>query len=224
MTYPIPDRVSPSGPLASNNAPWAEYAGKRLVFQDPPETDEVSYIGKIGPSGGALAPTLVLYSLGGGFVPSGNAVGLTPLGIDFGITPGLWLMEADIGCGFNSSVPAQENYGSLNASLGIYLDAGGAPITTGVRTQSPVARSVKVTADAAEVTLQPTRSTKIIIPFELTLAQFQSAGLVPMKSLALQLTRVNTVDANAGQVGPYTNTSGILEFTRDCSLLVRRIG
>src|SRR5690349_19641204 len=109
MAYPIPDRVSPSGPLAANNAPWAEYAGKRLVFQQGEEDPIVSYAGKIGPSGGALAPTLIMYSLGGGYVPAGNVLGMTPLGNDFGLTPGQWLVEADIGCGFNSSVPAQEN-------------------------------------------------------------------------------------------------------------------
>lgn len=222
--YPIPDRVSPSGPLASGqNAPWGEFAGKRLVYQEDDGDPTLTYPGKIGPAAGALAPTLILYSLGGGYIPSGNTLGMTPLGNDFGLTPGEWLVEADIVCGFNSSVPAQENYGSLNAAVGVYTDAG-VLVTSGGRIQSPVARSVKVNAAPAEVTLQPTRATKLVIPFSLSLSQYVAGGSIPLKSLTVALTRVDTIDANAGQVGPYTSTSGILEFARDCSLLVRRIG
>lgn len=226
MPSPNPQlRISPSGPFTDGDTdPLREYAGEVNTFNDPAGNE---YIGVLGPSGAPDDTTHVVLQRASSPQPTDYAqvVALPPLNnggvLTFG--EGVWLVEAQISCGFNTSWPdSDDSWGDIALSARLGLNAAPNTIqksaSMGV---SPIPRGIlnTVTATQSIVDNGVSHSVTKFTTIKITADDIAANGGHPFSSLGVVVSRVS---ATAVGVGSLNTGSGWLELTRDCSLSVRR--
>ncbi len=205
-------RISPSGPVATDEAPFSEYAGNLYAVSHVSTTE---YVGKIGPSdaAGAFASSISLV-LGDNSSPPTNNVALSVQNDDpVALGVGTWLVELNLSIGFATAPASTDDFADLNIDISPVTAAG---VTLGSAVSykaSPLPRTGLGTFGGNVV-----HSTRIPMFVEITPAIIAANGGVAPEALNILLTRITgTVN------GDYTTTSGWLEISKDTNVIVRRL-
>lgn len=221
MVAPNPKlRISPSGPLAGDADPLKEFAG--VAFGADGDAD---YIAHLGPAAFSNPADLrVEFYRADGPVPvTGNPaqqIALDPLNSDtFDLTEGVWLVEAVISCGFNTSGPLEAGvWGDLDVVFHA-LNTAGNPVASSTNVLSPIPRGVYNSNEGDEDDYGLNHSTVKRALLTVSPEAVTANSSQPLPGLAMAVVRT---DGQASTVGDYTSSSGWLEFTRDVSISVRR--
>lgn len=237
-------RVAPSGPLAGSGVsdPFSEYAG--AVYQGnyisnigPDVNAKINYLNaSIGPTNAEPedVDTCYLYREGQtnpAIVATKTSDFLEPIdgdSADFSMGVGKWLVESTISCGYNTSQPEDGGlFGALNVEAFFVTDDGSAVLASDVK-ETIISRAC---ADVAGVgTTPPVPAIEqaqlglvhtAVVRQVITVNDADVAGNnnQPFKGFVIGLTRVTSASS---LVGIYTSTSGWLEFSRECQVVVRR--
>ncbi len=204
-------RISPSGPVATDESPFSEYAGN---IYSTSKTATTEYVGKIGPSD-AAAPfaTALTLAVGTNAGPPTNNVALTiqsPEPVAFSL--GYWAVELELGVGFATAPASADTYADLNLSAQ-FVTAAGVNIGDAVgHLASPLPRTGVGTFGGPVV-----HSTKIDFILEVTPEVIAANGGLAPEALEITLSRI-TGSVN----GAYAATSGWLEISKDTNVKVRR--
>lgn len=227
MVAPNPQlRISPSGPLTTATTnPLAEYSG--AIFQS--EYGEAEHIARIGPEGTFVANEAVCYLVRAGNSAPQPSVApkiITPM---YGAPPsedvseafefgkGIWLVEAVITCGFNTSeANAVDQSGALRATFSLLKDDGAASSSF----PTPLSLIPNPGGDAAVTNSMTAIHTMVFqATMEVTEAHISDNNNLPLRGLSCMLERLDSIEAIAQT---YSTASGWLEFTSDCALKIRR--
>lgn len=238
MAAPNPSlRISPSGPLAGGNTPpLSEYAGAEfLADQEVVAPGTLAYLtARIGPSDVTNAPTAFLKR--GGTAPQSGTIAdqlesnMIPMGVAaseqaasdaLGMSAGLWLVEAVISMGFNTSLPAANEHGGLRANFEVVSDDSSvlkSVAAIGLDNTPRAVGAAPVILTAAQVGIVHSTVFRQIVPISQAEVDANNSVVpegTPFRGLQCRLQRVAGSSA-------YTANSGWLEFTRNCRLSFRR--
>lgn len=232
-------RIPPSGPLAGGNtSPINEYAGAEfLADQEVVAPGTLAYLtARIGSTDEDNSPSCIFRRAGTGvpqaapppdilvsdFLPMGVAAPEQAASDALGLTAGIWLVEAFVSMGFNTSLPDAGNCGGLIASFDIVSDDNSILKSVAANALDDTPRAISegpaesfTAAQVGVVHSTIFRQLVTISQAEIDANNSVTPDGAPFRGLQCTLTRVTGSSV-------YDQESGWLEFTRNCKLKFRR--
>lgn len=217
-------RISPSGPLTvGDTEPLREYAGAFFVGPLAGQAQSTIMDARIGPSG--LGGTVAKFSDYLYFTRAGKPqptdtthtkgeFSALDAGSDaFTMGAGLWLVEANISCGYNSAPPTSNEYGVLNMVAKFLKDDGTTSVEVFTTRGSIVTKAIAPLPSNSEFDIMRAM-------VEVTPAAIAANNNQPLSGVALQIVRASSGN---GSYSIYGTSSGWLEFSMSCGFSIKRI-